>query len=92
MQLEGKIKVITEVRQVSATFKKRELILQTDEQYPQIIEIIFTQDKTELLSSYKPGEDVKVSINIKGREWVSPQGETKYFNSIEGWRIERVAN
>ncbi|PKP14957.1 MAG: hypothetical protein CVU07_12235, partial [Bacteroidetes bacterium HGW-Bacteroidetes-23] len=50
----------------------------------------FTQDKCDLLNSYKVGEGVKVSINIRGREWVSPQGETKYFNSIQGWRIERL--
>jgi len=33
---------------------------------------------------------VKISINLRGREWVNPQGETKYFNSIQGWRIENL--
>jgi hypothetical protein len=51
----------------------------------------FTQDKCDLLNNYNVGEDVKVSINLRGREWVSPQGETKYFNSIQGWRIEKLA-
>ena len=36
------------------------------------------------------GEAVKVSINLRGREWVNPQGETKYFNDIQGWRIEKM--
>lgn len=43
------------------------------------------------MSSYKQGDAVKVSINLRGREWVNPQGETRYFNSIQGWRIERLA-
>ncbi len=90
MEVTGKIKVINAEQQVSAAFRKRELVVTTDEQYPQHIMIEFTQDKCDLLNNYKPGESVKVSINLRGREWVNPQGETKYFNSIQGWRIERV--
>jgi hypothetical protein len=90
MEVTGKIKVISAEQQISASFKKRELVVTTDEQYPQSIMIEFTQDKCELLNSYNIGETVKVSINLGGREWVNPQGETKYFNSIKGWRIERV--
>ena len=50
--------------------------------------IEFVQDKTDLLNNYNVGQQVRVSINLRGREWVNPQGETKYFNSIQGWRIE----
>lgn len=89
MEIVGKIKVINQEQQVSASFKKRELIVTTDEQYPQHILVEFTQDKCDLLNSYTIGEAVKVSINIRGREWVNPQGESKYFNSIQGWRIEK---
>jgi hypothetical protein len=90
MEILGRVKVINPEQQVSATFKKRELVVTTDEQYPQHIMIEFTQDKTALLDAYAPGEQVKVSINLRGREWVNPQGETKYFNSIQGWRIEKM--
>ena len=92
MEVTGKIKVVGAEQQISASFKKRELVVTTDEQYPQSIMIEFVQDKADLLSSYNVGEDVKVSINLGGREWVNPQGETKYFNSIKGWRIERLAS
>ncbi|CAM4049102.1 MULTISPECIES: DUF3127 domain-containing protein [Flavobacterium] len=90
MEVTGKVKVINPVQQISATFKKRELVVTTEEQYPQHIMIEFTQDKTDLLNNYNQGEEVKVSINLRGREWVNPQGETKYFNSIQGWRIEKM--
>lgn len=71
-------------------FRKREVVITTDEQYPQHILIEFVQDKTNLLDSYREGQAVKVDINLRGREWVSPQGETKYFNTVQGWRIESL--
>ena len=91
MEVAGRIKVINAEQQVSATFRKRELVVSTDEQYPQHIIINFVQDKCDILSAFKIGEQVKVGINIRGREWLSPQGETKYFNDIQGWKIDRLA-
>ena len=90
MEVLGRVKMIGDVQQVSATFKKREIVVTTEEQYPQHIMIEFTQDKTDLLNQYNVGEQVRVSINLRGREWTNPQGETKFFNSIQGWRIERL--
>ncbi len=90
MEITGKIKVINATQEVSASFKKRELVVTTDEQYQQHIIIEFSQDKCEILNNYNIGQDVKVSINLRGREWVNPNGETKYFNSIQGWRIEKL--
>lgn len=90
MELQGTIKKITDVQTFASGFQKREMVILTEEQYPQPINIEFLQDKSDLLNNYKEGEKVKVSINIRGREWTSPQGEVKYFNSITGWRIEKA--
>ncbi|KAA3625259.1 MAG: DUF3127 domain-containing protein [Flavobacterium sp.] len=91
MEVQGKIKMIDETKTYGNNgFRKRELVVTTEEQYPQHIMIEFVQDKTELLNNFKVGQNVKVSINLRGREWVNPQGETKYFNSIQGWRIENL--
>src|SRR5690606_22007592 len=91
MELEGKIKMIGETATFgSNNFRKRELVITTEEQYPQDILIEFVQDKCDILNSYSEGQTVKVGINIRGREWVNPQGETKYFNSIQGWCITNV--
>jgi Domain of unknown function (DUF3127) len=92
MEVTGKIKVISAEQQVSPTFRKKELVVTTDEQYPQSIMIEFVQDKSDLLNNFSVGQDVKVSINLGGREWVNPQGETKYFNRIKGWRSEKVGD
>ena len=93
MQVQGKIKIIGEVQTFGANgFRKAELILDVTEnpEYPQFVNVDFTQDKTDLLNSYKVGQSVNVSINLGGREWINPQGEAKYFNSVTGWKIEAV--
>lgn len=89
MELSGSIKLIQEEERISDRFKKRGLVLTTQEQYPQDIMIEFVQEKTELLNSFQHGQQVSISINIRGREWKSPSGEVKYFTSIQGWRIQR---
>ena len=91
MEVKGKVKVVNDTQEVSASFKKRELVVTTDETYPQHILIEFVQDKCDLIDPYNVGDEVKVFINLRGREWVNPQGETKYFNQIQGWRIERLS-
>lgn len=92
MQVIGKIRLIGQTQEIGDKgFKKRDVVVTTEEQYPQHISIQFVQDKTSLLDSFKPGDDVKVSINLRGREWVNPQNETVYFNTIQGWKIEKEA-
>ena len=88
MEVKGTIKVIFETVQVSEKFKKRDVVISTQEQYSQDISIQFVQDKTSILDKYKVGQSVTVGININGRSWKSPQGEVKYFNTINGWRID----
>lgn len=91
MELTGTVKKISEEQTFSSGFKKREIVLLTEEQYPQPINIEFLGEKSTLLDGWQPGVKAKVSINIKGREWTSPDGETKYFNTITAWRIEKLA-
>jgi len=91
MEVKGRIKLIEDTKTYGNNgFRKREMVITTEEQYPQHILIEFVQDKCDLLNDYQLGQQVVVSINLKGREWVNPQGETKYFNSVQGWRIENV--
>ncbi|MDK7374134.1 MULTISPECIES: DUF3127 domain-containing protein [Weeksella] len=92
MEITGRIKKIFETQNITASFKKREIVITTQEQYPQDILVEFTQDKTDLLNNYREGQEVRISINIRGREWINPEGVAKYFNSIQGWRIESLAD
>ena len=91
MEVSGKIKWLDETKTYGNNgFRKREVVITTEEQYPRHILVEFIQDKCDLLNTFQMGQNVKIGINLRGREWVNPQGETKYFNSIQGWRIEAV--
>lgn len=88
MEVQGKIKLIGETQEFGSNgFRKREVVVTTEEQYPQDILVEFVQDKCDILNNFSVGQNVKIGINLRGREWVNPQGETKYFNSIQGWKI-----
>jgi len=93
MEVIGKIKLINDTQSFGSNgFTKREVVVTTEEQYPQMIMIEFVQDKCALLDNFQVDQNVKISINLRGREWVNPEGVAKYFNSIQGWRIEAVEN
>jgi len=88
-KLTGAIKMIGQTVNVSEKFSKRDIVVtDTTSMYPQDILFQFTQDKCALLDTFMEGQQVEVSFNLRGREWTSPQGEVKYFNTLEGWRIE----
>jgi hypothetical protein len=86
----GTIKVIQDTQRISDKFQKREFVVtDTTSMYPQDILFQATQDKCTLLDSFQANDNVEVSFNLRGREWTSPQGEVKFFNTIEAWRIEK---
>ena len=90
-KLIGTVKVLNDTVQVSEKFSKREFVVtDTTSMYPQDISFQATQDKCSMLDAVQVNDQVEVSFNLRGREWTSPQGEVKYFNSLEAWRIEKV--
>ena len=89
-KLEGTLKVANQTQVVSEKFSKREFVIETNDQYPQLVMFQLTQDKCNLLDAFKVGNQLEVSFNLRGREWTSPAGEVKYFNTLEAWRLERL--
>ena len=91
-KLKGVVKVVNETVQITEKFKKREFVV-TDENdtYPQDIMFQAAQDKCDMLDGVIEGQTVEVSFNLRGREWTSPQGDIKYFNTLDAWRIESVS-
>lgn len=90
MEITGTIKTIKNTQTITDAFKKREFVVETHGEYPQPILIEMVQDKCDLLNKFGVGQDVTVSINLRGREWTNPQGEVKYFNSLQGWKINEA--
>ena len=69
-------------------FEMRNLIVTTEEQYPQVLAVQFVQNNVNLLDVLAPGEKVKVQFNLRGREVNNQAGEVQVFNTIQGWKIE----
>jgi hypothetical protein len=93
MEVVGKIKMIDVTKEVGTSgFKKRDVVVTTDEKYPQDILVQFVQDGCDLLNGFKVGENVTIGINLKGREWMNPKAELVYFNTIQGWNIKKDTN
>ncbi|AWU45594.1 DUF3127 domain-containing protein [Blattabacterium punctulatus] len=90
MEIIGIVKKLFDIQKFDSGFQKRELVITTEEPYPQNILLEFIQDKVELLNSIRLKDKIKVFINIRGREWTNPEGIIKYFNSIQGWKIEDI--
>ena len=93
MDVTGILKVKSQEQQISEKFKKRDFVLtENSTQYPQHISFQLTQDKCGIIDQFNVGDEIKVHFNLRGREWTSPQGEIKYFNTLEAWRIEGQKN
>lgn len=92
MQITGTIKLIKETQQISEKFQKREFVIETSEQYPQFISLELQGDRCDIIDAYAEGQEVICDLNLKGREWVNPQGETKYFNTIVCWKMQKTSN
>jgi hypothetical protein len=86
----GVLKVKNNTVKVSEKFQKREFVLTDNAQsYPQTIQFQLTQDRCSLLDASKVGDDITVTFLLKGREWKNPQGEIKFFNSLDVFRIDQ---
>ena len=91
--MKGKVKVVGSTLQISEKFSKREFVVVDDtNMYPQDIQFQLTQDKCNLIDSLAIGDEVEVSFNLNGREWVNPKGESKFFNTLDVWKISKVGS
>ena len=92
MNITGTLKLKKDEQKISETFRKREFVLtdNTSSKYPQLISFQLAQNNCDLLDPFQNGEELRVHFNVRGREWQSPAGEIKYFNTLEVWKIERA--
>lgn len=88
MELQGLLVGKYPTQEITETYKKRDFVIKTLEQYPQEIILEVTQDKVTLLDNFKKGDVLNCSINIRGRRY-EKDGNTRFFNSIQAWRIEK---
>lgn len=84
-ELQGRVHKIGDVQTIKNDFTKREFVVKTDEQYPQLIPFELIKDKTSLIDGFKVGDAIKVSFDIRGREW-----QDRFFLNLSAWRVEQV--
>jgi single-strand DNA-binding protein len=91
MNITGKVIRVNPVQSVgSNNFQKREAHIETESEskYPQIIAIEAQGEKVNLFDNLKPGDVADFAINLRGREWTSPDGVVKVFNTITAWKVD----
>ena len=66
---------------------KQEFVIETQETYPKKVCISLMGDKTQELSKYTPGSEVKVSLNLESREY-----NGKWYTNVNAWRIESAGS
>ena len=84
MQIKGTIIHLSEATTVNASVTKRELVIKTDEKYPQTIKFDFLNKSLDCLDNSKNGEVVDVHFNIRGSKW-----NDKYYTNLVGWKIDK---
>lgn len=91
MELIAAVKRVEETKTVGSNgFEVRSLIVSTEEQYSQTLDVKFTQGKVSLLDGLTVGQRIKIAVNLKGREVTKPDGTLVVYNTIEGWKIEKL--
>jgi hypothetical protein len=90
MEATGKLHTIFDTKQVSERFSKREFVVEMSDnpKYPQTVLFQLTGDRCAQLDGMNVGDPVTIEFSLRGREWRSPQGDVKYFNSLDVWRVE----
>jgi hypothetical protein len=93
IEISGTLHAIFEANQVTERFRKREFVvaLGDNPRYPQHVIFQLSGDRCENLDGFSVGDEVRVEFQLRGREWHSPQGETKYFNSLDVWGIDHAS-
>jgi hypothetical protein len=92
-EVNGVIKSIGDIQQISEKFKKRELVIKTNEDYPQDLLFELTQSNCELLDNLVVGQTVNASFNLRGKEYQKKDGSGLcYFNSLQIWKINLVGS
>lgn len=93
MVIEGKLHAKFDAVQITDTFKKREFVVEYVDNplYPQYVKFEMTQDRCSLIDGVEVGDKLEVTFNLRGREWTNPQGEKKYFTTLDAWRVQKVA-
>ena len=89
MNIKGKLLEKYETTKITDSFKKREFVVEYAENpmYPEYVKFELIQDRCDLIEPFNLGDEIEIEFNLKGRKWTDKQGEVKYFNSLQAWKV-----
>ena len=85
-KVEGQIKQINNLQKLEGNTgfnQVQTMILETKDKYPQELPIEFWNKSIEVLSQYKKGDTVTVSMNVNSNKW-----KDSFFVKLKGFKIE----
>jgi len=90
LEASGRLHALFDTQQVTERFRKREFVVELGDnpRYPQYVQFQLTGDRCESLDGFEVGQEVRIEFSLRGREWKSPKGEIRYFNSLDVWTLE----
>ena len=84
-EIEGRLHKIFDTESKTETFQARDFVLYIEDgNYPQYIKFQLTQDRCGLIDNFNENDQIKVTFDLRGREW-----NEKYFTNLNAWKIEK---
>ncbi len=66
-------------------WRKQELIIETEEQYPKTVCLICWTNQIDEIQAFAPGQTIKAQIEISSREF-----NGKWYTDVRVWRFDPV--
>ena len=88
MEIVGKVVrlgTLTEGQSARGPWRKQELIIETEEQYPRTVCLICWTNQIEEIQHFAPGQTIKAQIEISSREF-----NGKWYTDVRVWRFDPV--
>ena len=76
---------LTEGQSARGPWRKQELIIETEEQYPRTVCLICWTNQIEEIQKFAPGQTIKAQIEISSREF-----NGKWYTDVRVWRFDPV--
>ena len=88
MEITGKVVrlgTLTEGQSARGPWRKQELIIETEEQYPRTVCLICWTNQIDEIQQFAPGQTIKAQIDISSREF-----NGKWYTDVRVWRFDPV--
>lgn len=90
LELIGTLYRKMDAQRISEKFEKREFVIETEEQYTQLVKFELVNERCTFIDKFNPGDKLKVSFDVRGRDWKRDDGTIAYFVSLNAWRVDYI--